>query len=155
MGRFPACGGADRAPRASPCGSGGFPPSQPSPSSPADLATTTNPQGSCLCAANSQLSPCRAATEFTAVTAAGCRCAPPPESPRPRPTHETERQWPVGPSLALPRSIPVASSPESSSPRRPAAPRGHIAKQRIFLRVFLQRVTQIVFVMWLILLSCV
>jgi hypothetical protein len=42
-GGFPARGGADRAPSASPCGASEFLPSQPPSSALADLATTTNP----------------------------------------------------------------------------------------------------------------
>jgi hypothetical protein len=87
--------------------------------------------------------------------AAGPRCSPSTGRSLPPFNPQTEPYGPLDHPLTLPRPFPTASSPESSSPRRPAAPWGHIAKQRIFPRVFLQRVTQIVFVMWLILVNCI
>jgi hypothetical protein len=69
---------------------------------------------------------------------------------------------PTNRTLRTPRSLPCPPWPDSggASPefRRISAgrpPRDHIAKPNFFSRVFLQRVTQIVFVMWLILVNCV
>jgi hypothetical protein len=57
----------------------------------------------------------------------------------PRPSTQTGPSHSLDPSPAFPRPQAPASSPNSGSPRRPAAPRGYIAKQRNFPGSFLQK----------------
>jgi hypothetical protein len=78
-----------------------------------------------------------------------------PESPPPCPTRQIEPLLTLDLFPVLPRPRAPASSPELAHPRRPAAPRGHIAKPTIFLGSLLQKVNSNSKTLRLFLVNCI
>jgi hypothetical protein len=102
-----------------------------------------------------QRAPAAPAALPAAAAAPGCRHTPPPKSPLPRPTPQTEPLATPRPSPVLSQPRTPASSPNSGEQYRCLRPRGNIAKVKIFPGSFLQKCNSNSVVILLFLVNCV